>query len=273
LSRFVAARLGGDAAGALVPAGSVGGDPLRVLLLYGRGVPGATASAGVALDRILEVTGNTITSIVYVAVFSFSFTDWPGSVGRAWALLALFPVLLASIGAPLVLLRFGGRPLTCIVPQRWTEGRPRLARVLGVLRKVEDDLTALLRERPGVVLWGIAGSLAVEGLVVLEYKLLLTAFGIEVAWSMLLMVLVTVGAVRAVPVPASLGTLEVGQVTLLKAARGRGDLGFLVGVVLRLHETWWTLVGLLALSRQGFSLARLRSAALGEKTAVERAAA
>jgi len=94
LSRFVAARLGGDAAGALVPAGSVGGDPLRILLLYGRGVPGATASAGVALDRFGPRRVAPLMLLVTALgaiVFALGHNALVLAIGRA---LALNPYLL-----------------------------------------------------------------------------------------------------------------------------------------------------------------------------------
>lgn len=269
LSRFVAARLAGDAVGALIPAGSVGGDPLRVLLLCGgttstttstttsATMSATTASAGVALDRLLELVGNTICGMVYVTVFSATYALGPED--RTALVVGVLALLLASLAAPLVLLLKGVRPLTLLLP-RALERRPRWRRVVGLIRRVEDDLVAALRQQPAVLLWGVAGSLAVEAAVVAEYWFLLAAFGIVVELPTLMMMLVTVGLVRAIPVPAGLGALEAGQVTVM-AAVGRAGLGFLVGVVMRLHETLWIAVGLAALSRQGFSLARLKPAA------------
>ena len=267
--RFVAARLAGDAVGALIPTGSVGGDPVRIVLLYGRCVGSSAASAGVALDRLMELFGNTICAVAYVSVFSFTKVLAPEQ-GTSLALgVATVPflVLLAALAAPLVLLRFGLRPVSPALPARWLERWPRTARALDLVRRTEDDLMVFVRERPGMLLGGILGSLLIEALIVADYYLLLAAFGVDLGLPTLLMMIVTLGLVRVAPVPAGLGALEVGQVTLLAAAKGRADLGFLVGVVLRLHETLWMAVGLAALSLQGLSLARVRQAAVEEPIA------
>jgi len=63
---------------------------------------------------------------------------------------------------------------------------------------------------------------------------------------------------RVVPMPAGLGALEAGQVTAFAAATGQPALGFVVALVVRLHETLWTGVGLMALTLQGSGWARLR---------------
>jgi hypothetical protein len=48
-------------------------------------------------------------------------------------------------------------------------------------------------------------------------------------------------------------------VAVVAAASGRPDLGFVVGVILRLHETLLLAVGLMVLSYQGMSLTRWRA--------------
>ena len=116
------------------------------------------------------------------------------------------------------------------------------------------------REHRAVFMQGLIGSLVIEGLIIGEYHFLLSAFGVVVTLPTLLMTLLASGLSRVVPTPAGLGALELGQVTALSAATGQPALGFVVALVLRLHETLWTGVGLIALALQGAGWARLRSA-------------
>ena len=118
----------------------------------------------------------------------------------------------------------------------------------------------LFQDRPAIFVQGVVGSLAIEALIICEYHFLMEAFGLQLHLPTLLMTLVASGLSRVVPTPAGLGALEAGQVTVLGAATGHPDLGFVVGFVLRLHETLWTGVGLIGLSLCGFNLARLRGA-------------
>jgi hypothetical protein len=72
-----------------------------------------------------------------------------------------------------------------------------------------------------------------------------------------MVVIVTGGLARSVPIPAGLGALEASEVALLAVAAGDAGLGFLVGVILRLHEVFWSLIGFGALAASG-SAGRVR---------------
>ena len=78
------------------------------------------------------------------------------------------------------------------------------------------------------------------------------------------------GASRAVPTPAGLGAMEGAQVTLFAATAGRPELGFVVAVVMRLHETLWIAVGLATLTMRGVPPARLWRRASGSDRPAER---
>lgn len=123
------------------------------------------------------------------------------------------------------------------------------------------------REHRGVFIRGLIGSLVIEGLIIGEYHFLLSTFGVVVTLPTLLMTLLASGLSRVVPTPAGLGALEAGQVTAYAVAAGQPAMGFVVALVLRLHETLWTSVGLMALALQGSGWAWLRGAlSTGELT-------
>src|SRR5262249_46491786 len=103
VSRFVAARLAGDATGFLLPTGRISGDPLRAGLVYADGVPGSQAGAGVAIDRIIEIVGNMLCAVTYVSVFSVSRT---GGTDRATLIVvATMCLMLAALAIPVEMLR------------------------------------------------------------------------------------------------------------------------------------------------------------------------
>lgn len=259
LARFVPARMAGDALGALFP-GRIGGDPLRAAFVYSRGVGGTHASAGVAIDRVMELIGNTLCAVAYVTVFSFAHRS--GSAHRAAEILiTTMLLLLLALVIPLIMLRYGHQPLA---PLYWCAARaglPRLRRWSTALRETESHLMLFFGAHPGTFIWGLLASLVIEGLIIVEYHFLLASFGLVLDLPTLLMVLVAGGLAQAVPTPGGVGALEASQVTLLAVVAGRPDVGFVVGMVLRLHETLWLALGLAALSLQGVSLARLRSLA------------
>lgn len=259
LARLVAARLAGDAVGALVPSAKLAGEPLRVALVRGGETTTAQSTAGVAIDRLLELIGNMLAVVIYVAVFCATRgAAWAGQtlllLGGAMALLA------AGLAALLMRVRRGHRPLGFLYGVRARAVAPRLSACMDGLQRVEDHLTRFVREHPRPLLLGVLGSLAIEVLTVAQYHALLRAFGVGLDLPTLLLVLVGGGLSNVAPVPAGLGALEAAQVAIVGAAAGRPDIGFVVGVIVRLHTTLLLVLGLGALTLRGVSLARLRLA-------------
>jgi uncharacterized protein (TIRG00374 family) len=266
LGRLVAARIAGDAVSSLLPTGRISGDPLRIALVYEEGVGAARASASVALDRVMETIANTLCGIASVAVFSSAHT-LGSSRQAAHTLIDTLLFLLAALAIPLEMLRRGVHLAAPI--ERVVRG-PRFVRLQGCvrgLRGIEDQLIQFLQCHPGTMVWGILGSLCIEALQILEYHFLLATFGISLDFPTLLMAMVATGLARVVPTPAGLGALEAGQVTVLALASNQPDLGFVVGIVMRLHQTLWVATGLLVLAVHGVSLRRLRLLAAVEKAA------
>lgn len=253
LGRFLKARLAGDAVGWLVPSARMAGDPVRFALVYAHGGRAARTGAGVVIDRILEVTANLICAIVYVALFvaAYSTTRWVPGVGL---LAGTAGLLTIGVVVMVMLARRGIRPLGPLYGPRARRKLPRLAGWMNALERTEHYVVRFVRDDLGTFTVGLLGSLAIEGVVILEYRALLSAFGIQLGLPMLLMALLTLGLTRAAPTPGGLGALEAGQVALLELSTGQGEVGFVVGMVMRLHETLWTLVGLGVLGLEGVSL-------------------
>ncbi len=257
LGRFVAARLAGDAVGAVLPTGRLSGDPLRAALLYADGMGGPRASAGVAIDRVMELAGNMLCVVAYVAVFSLAHTF--GTVGRAPVMLAgAMLALLLMLAVAVEMLRRGRRPVSPLCGAALQARFPRLRAGVAALRETEADLIRFFRDHPMTFIWGLLGSLLVEGLLIGEFYCLLTGFGTTLDLPTLLMAIMATGLARVVPIPAGLGVLEASEVSLLAFASGRPEVGFLIGLVIRLHETLWTAAGFAVLSAQGVPKLRLR---------------
>ena len=255
LRRLVAARLAGDAVGALLPGGKIGGDPVRIALTAGDGRGGVRASASVAIDRVMELFSNSVCAIVYVSIFSVTRVE--AAPGASLVLLATLRCPLLALLALVGVLRAQRRPFT---PAAGVAGAARArgcavcstrAANGGPADRVLSRSSAALRAR-------LAGSLLIELAIIGEYHFLLAAFGITLDLPTLLVVVLASGLSRIVPTPGGWGRSKPARSTVLGLASGRPEVGFVVGMVLRLHETLWTLVGVLLLVTQGMSFARLR---------------
>ncbi|MEO8605914.1 MAG: lysylphosphatidylglycerol synthase transmembrane domain-containing protein [bacterium] len=243
-ARLLGARLAGDAVGALLPSAKLAGEPLRIALVRGGGASGSAAAAGVAVDRLLEIIGNMLAVIIYVAIFAAD----RGSARAPWALAAGMVVLLLLLFPALRDLARGRRPLIWLHGARARRLAPRRESWFDALARVEGHMMRIFQAHPRQVLAGVGLSLLTELLIVFQYRALLSAFGVQVDLPALLLVLIGGGLANIAPTPAGLGAMEALQVVLAGASMGRPDLGFVIGVLVRLHETLLLLAGLLALA-------------------------
>lgn len=257
--RLVAARLAGDGISSLLPLASVSGDPLRAVLARTGDTHLSAATAGVAIDRLLEVVGNLLAVVTYLGVFSFAAVG-ASSSRTALALGATAMVPLALMLLLFVQLARGNRPLAPLYGPRVRLWVPRHGHWLDGLRRVEEHLADFFRTHRLAFVIGLICSILIEVGVVLQYRALLGAFGVHLDLPALLMVPLGGGLARTVPTPAALGTLEAVQVMAVGASTGNADLGFVVGIIVRLHETLLILVGLATLAALGFSPSRLPTA-------------
>ena len=255
-ARLVAARLAGDGVASLLPLARVSGDPLRAVLARTGDTRLSVATAGVAIDRLLELVGNLLAVVAYVGVFSLA-TVGGTSARTSLALGAAVMVPLALMAALVVRLARGSRPLAPLYGPRARRWLPRHGHWLDGLRRVEEHLATFFRAHHAACVVGLLASVLIEIVVIFQYRALLGAFGVDLALPALLMVLLGGGVARALPTPAALGTLEAVQVLAVGASTGRADLGFVVGVIVRLHETLLILVGLATLAALGVSPRRL----------------
>jgi uncharacterized protein (TIRG00374 family) len=252
LGLLVQARLGGDAVGALVPSGKLAGEPVRFAVVRKHCGDGPLNAAAVVIDRIIEVLANLACVLVYVGVFAHAQSTRVQGSGL-WPLAGAAGLFVASTIVWIALVQRGLRPLAFLHGPRTRRRFPRFARWAGGIEKMETHLVRFFRSHPGAFARGLVASVCIEALVVLQFHTLFGAFGIHLELPTLLMALVTSGLVRLAPTPGGLGALEAGQVALLQMSSGRGDLGLVVGIVMRLHEMLMVGAGFVALALRGLS--------------------
>jgi uncharacterized protein (TIRG00374 family) len=259
-TRLLRARLAGDAVGALVPSARLAGDPVRIALSRTRHIPTAHGAAIVAADRILELIGNLLAVLASLAVVSAA---QPLALPRGVQVTFAAGALAGLLGLLLLVTLWaaGRRPLAFGYGARARRAPAALARWCDALASAEDHVGQFCREHRRAFVAGVLASALIETAIVAQHLALLTAFGLTLGLPTVLLIIIGGGAARVVPTPAALGAMEAVHVAIVGAVAGRGDLGFAVGLVLRLHETLLLGAGLIALTAAGLSLARLRTAA------------
>lgn len=246
LVRLARLWLAARAVGSVVPSGTLGGEPVRAQLLTASGMPAASAAGAVALDRSLELAGNMIVGPLCIggalALGAGSGTALTiAAIGGVVGFVLLLAIYLHGMrGDPV--LRILATPPAYLLPRRWR------TRVLEEAARADGALHAVLREHPGLVPAGVAVSLVIEALHLVELAALFAIFALTVPLPMLLLSSMGIGIAHAVPVTAALGTLEATQVGLFTVGGEPLATGIAVAVAVRLAETLAILTGLACLA-------------------------
>jgi glycosyltransferase 2 family protein len=243
-------RAAGHAVSTLLPSAQLGGEPVRALLLRRRGRDWTRAISSVAMDRVLDTSASAVAGPIYVAIFFLAHGSARSTV--PW-ILAVMAVGAAALGAFYVVVYRRGAALSLLVRR-------------GLVTSVEGSLEAIDRRFADFVHTpsfpaGMALSLLAEALILAELWTLSRAFALPISLPTLAGVMVGMGVAQLAPVPAALGSLEATQVGVLTLAGGAASLGLAVGLLVRLREALWILVGLAVLYREGLSWRALESAA------------
>ena len=251
-------RAAEHAVSTLVPSGHLSGEPVRAYLLRRRGLDWRLAVASVTMDRVLDLSASSVVGPLYVGVFFLAH----GSA--AWAAPWVMAMMLACV-AGLLLFYFrayrGDTLLSVFARSRFAGA------AADALRGLDRSFAEFLRTPAFAVAFVLA--LLSELLVLGELWMLARAFALPISVPTLLGVMIGMGVAQVVPVPAAIGSLEATEVGVLTLAGGAAPLGLAVGLVVRIRETLWILVGLAVLYFEGLTLrgpAAPRSATMSENT-------
>jgi hypothetical protein len=253
LAPLVAYRAAAHSVSALVPSAKLGGEPLRAWLLARDGVAGGPAIASVAVDRMLEMGAAAPFACLYAALL---LRGGVPELQGAFVSVSLGAVALAAgIAVAARRLRRGAGLVTAVARGI---GLDRLRLVQGrldVLAAAEAGAGALVAQ-PARLGRAVALGVGANLLVLLEYHLLLAAFGLPAAPLAVVAAVFAAGAAHSLPVPAAVGVLEGAQVWIFGVLGHPPEVGLAVGLAVRLRELVWILPGC------GYLVGRALAAAL-----------
>ncbi len=212
--RPVGYRLAAFAVGYLTPGPQFGGEPLQVYLLRRHAaLPLTTATAAVALDRLLELVVNfgflLLGSGVVIAL----------GLVRSTSAAFLSAMALVLLGLPLVylvVLARGWQPLRrCLAVSTRRLGRGQSLATL--VAEVETQAGLFCRERPGHLLLALGISLLAWAAMVAEYWLAARFLGLSLGPAQTVVALTAARFAYLLPMPGGLGAFEAGQMLALTA--------------------------------------------------------
>ena len=256
LGTLMACRAAGHSLSTLIPSGRMGGEPLRAYLAAQHGVPTPQAIASVAVDRTLDMGSGSVFAAIFGSVLVQQGV--PALRGAAFTLCTAAVGLAVGVAFMIRRLRRGEGLVTAIATGTGLDRFGPVRARLGTIGAAEGDVVALAAQPRRA---GLAFGLGVAGhvLVLFEYWLLLSAFGLPSSPLAVVAAIFATGAVHSMPVPAGIGVLEGSQLWLFSMLGYPADVGFAVGLAVRLRELLWVVPGL------GYLLARAIRSSVGAR--------
>ena len=234
--RQVAYRVAAFSVNYFTPGPQFGGEPLHVYLLHHQhAVPWETATAVVAVDKLLEMTVNLAFLIVGVGVLiAFDVLPPPARLPllAGSALLTSLPpiyfVALTREYLPLsrLAMRFGQH------------------KALRYIARAEAQAGRLYRTHTRVMILAVGLSIATWGLLVAEYGLMTNALGMSLALPHLIAVMTAARLSFLFPIPAGLGTLEASQALAMDALGFDPTTGIAITLLIRARDILVSTAGL-----------------------------
>jgi hypothetical protein len=219
----------------------VGGEPLQVYLLQRHHlVPGPTAAAATALDRVLELLINFLflaAGILLVAQWDL----WPGA--SSLTAFIIVGTLCLLIGWFLWLTWHGRLPLTFLVhrlPLRFAS----YTHLMEWVSESERQVTVFCRQKPATLL-AVVGMASLNWLLLLtEYWLGMNFLGLPLTLPQLVTAVTINRLAFLVPLPAGLGALEGSQVLAMTLLGLNPAFGISEGLIIRARDVITALIGL-----------------------------
>jgi glycosyltransferase 2 family protein len=235
-------RLAGFGISYFTPGPQVGGEPLQIHLLHRRHrVTGASAVAGVSLDKLIELLAN-LSFLIFGLILVFR-----GQLLSSSRLLLLLSTGLLTL--PIIyisLLRLSSRPVAWFLMQLSFLGQlwPAFERARHQVISVEEQVSALVRHKPKALIGALLLSFATWILMIFEYWLTIRILGVYMQPAQVIAALTAARLAFLLPVPAGLGVLEAGQVAAMHLLGFDPVVGISASLLIRARDITLGAVGL-----------------------------
>jgi hypothetical protein len=237
LGRLFAFRAAAQSVSAVMWGGRLAGEPLRVWYAVRDGVPASAAIATVAIDRTLEMTTGLASVVVFALVLA---REVPGIDHTITG--ALVGAASVALAIAFGLRRLRGPGLVAPLVRRLGNERTSVAAHVATVDAVEEDARRVIAWR-GRLLAALAISAFADVLTVVQFALLLAAFGLPSSPVAVVAAIFAAGAGRLLPVPGGVGTVEAAQLWLFGMLGHAPEVGLAVGLATRLRDLVWAAPG------------------------------
>lgn len=240
--RLFLVRMVGEAFNNTLPAGGMGGEPVKAVLLnrrYGLGYREGTASL------FLTKTVNMIALIAFLAV-GFAMVAQHPALDRPYKVIAGVGLVVLAVAILIffAIQRYGVSSALATLLSHWTGGR-RLAHAIESIAEVEGRFVAFYSRSHARFGWALALAFGNWLVGVAEIYYALYFLGFPVSWTEAWIIEAAAQLIRTGTflIPASLGAQEGVFLLLCGAMTGSPTSGVALALARRLREIVWIAAG------------------------------
>jgi putative membrane protein len=245
--QLLAARIAGDAINYVTPTATLGGEFVRTRFLHGQ-ANGTALVASVTVAKLCQTIGQIVFVVIGLTVI---VDETPLPPPMRHALMAGLSAFSALVMVLVIAQRRGMfAPLLRLSQRlRLSARAPELTRQL---QHLDEEIARIHGNAPGAVFLSVMGFLTGWACGVVEIYLILWFLGVPVGVERALTIEVLSVAIDGMLffVPAKVGTQEGGKVLIFTILGLDPAKGLALGILRRIRELTWALIGLLILSRQ-----------------------
>ena len=253
--RMMIYRSAAHSFGSIIPSGRMGGDPLRAWLLTRDGVQASHSIAGTVVDRTLELGATAPFTVCFA--FLLLQHGLHEITNALLTLIAAAAALLIGAGFAARRLRNGTGLVSALARSTRAQEWSFVQNKMGLIEDSEAA-TAVLERARGRLAVGFLAGLVANIFVILEFALLLEAFGLPTEPVAVVAAIFATGASQMLPIPASVGVLEGAQIWIFGMLGYPAEVGVAVALLVRMREMIWLTPGLIFLSWGPVRAARQR---------------
>lgn len=235
--RLLLYRWGAAAISYVTPGPQFGGEPFQYRMLKTRErLTGADSAAITLIDRGTELVANLVFLLTAIVMFTSTRLEMKGLLYLGLA------VIVPAVSLPVIylwLLRRGARPVARIVGCG-------TGLVLDALCRVENRMATLASLHYRAILLSLLLSLALWIPIVAEYNIVLRALGINLAFVSTVQAMALPRLALLSPIPGAVAVLEAAQVFGLQALGFGPAEGLGVGLLVRVRDIVFAVLGLAA---------------------------
>jgi uncharacterized protein (TIRG00374 family) len=224
----------------LTPAVRIGGEPLRAYMLKKEAdIDLRKGSSSIIIDKFVELTGAVMFGAIGIILLFFT------PVSFLFKIVLALIILYAFYGLFLIYYRTiadRGSFSTVFTFFRLNKIK-KIENFVHVLKDIEKKLKKFFVKNKKELLMSFFYYFIYGILIIFEFKFLLLSIGLDASLVTVILSLTVLGFVNLIPVPAALGFLEAGQTSLFHALTGKGEIGFVLSLIIRIRNLFFVAIG------------------------------